>query len=73
MIEKLGCPYSKFIFKRMREECIITNEPTHEAFKCDCAYDECEIYKTARKPIKPKAKKAASQLSIFEAAKAVQE
>lgn len=69
MIDKLGCPYSKFNFKTMQEECILTKKPTHEAFMCDCEYDECELYKAARLPIEPKAQPVARQLSIFETAK----
>ena len=46
----MSCPYCKFNFKKMDEECSATKKLTNYAVVCDFGYDtECLIYQKAKK------------------------
>lgn len=41
-----GCPYSKFSFKLMEEQCEVTKELTHYAILCDFDFEGCPHYQS---------------------------
>lgn len=58
----MSCPYSKFNFKKMDEECSVTKKLTNYAVVCDFGYEEeCPIYQRAKK----RELRQGQQISIF--------